>query len=138
MCIRDRPIPLQAKDHALPGRDWLPEPKWISGWDAFDILRLQAEPHNDAEPIAKICQLITDQTDRELEGVNYAIASCPPSHELLQGFEAGSTHWFRALYALLKIQDAEEIDGWEKLVSDLQDWLAFKGDLRIRARDVLV
>jgi len=132
------PIPLLAKDHTLPGRDWLPEPKWISGWNAFEILRLQAEPHDYAEPIAKICEIIADQTDRESDGVNYAIASRPPSHELLQDFEAGSIRWFRALYALLKIRDAEEIDGWETLVSDLHDWITYTDDLRICARDVLV
>jgi hypothetical protein len=130
-------IPLFPKDPQKPGRDWLPEPKWISGGDAFEILRLQNEPYEYASPIARICQIIADQWDREEAGLNYALATLPPSHDLLQDFPIGSVHWFRALYSFLKLEGAEEIDGWEGLVSDLYEWIAMYDCLRIRTRYVL-
>lgn len=136
--VSDSPIPLSPKDPQKPGRDWLPEPKWISGGDAFEILRLQTEPYEYAPPIARICQIIADQWDREDAGLNYAFATHPPSHDLLCDFTVGSTHWFRALHTLLTLQGAEDIDGWERLVSDLYEWIAMYDCLRIRTRYVLM
>lgn len=135
--VSNSPIPLSPKGSQKPGRDWLPEPKWISGGDAFEILRLQTEPYEYAPPIARICQIIADQWDREEAGLNYALADLPPSHDLLQDFAIGSVHWFRALYSLLKLEGAEDIDGRERLVSDLYDWIAIYDCLRIRTRYVL-
>ena len=131
------PVPLHSKDTNRPGRDWLPRPEWISGGDAFDILRLQTKPYEYAPPIARICEIITDQWDREEAGLNYALASLPPSHGLLSDFAIGSTHWFRALYSLLTLTGAEDIEGWEGLVSDLHEWIAICDCLRLRSRYLL-
>lgn len=131
------PAPLAPKDPNKPGRDWLPEPKWMGGWAAFEMLRLQTQPYEYAPPIARICQIITDQWDRDEAGLNYGLASLPPSHELLRDFSIGSTQWFRALYSLLTLRGAESIDGWEGLVSDLYDWIGPFDNLRIRSLDVL-
>lgn len=130
-------IPLFPKDPEKPGRDWLPEPEWISGGDAFELLRLQTEPYEYAPPIARICQIIADQWDREQVGLNFAFASLPPSHDLLRDFAVGSVHWFRALYNLLTLKGAEDIEGWEGLVSDLYEWCVMYDCLRIRTRYVL-
>lgn len=130
------PVPLAYRDPDKPGRDWLPEPEWISGWNAFDILRLQTEPYGWAPPIARICQIIGDQWGCEETRLNYALASLPPNHELLKGFPLGSNHWFRALYSLLTLDGAEAIDGWDGLVSDLYDWIGPSDSLRIRAADL--
>jgi hypothetical protein len=126
------PVPLVPKDPDKPGRDWLPEPEWISGWNAFEILRPQTEPYDWAPPIARLGQIIADQWDREETGLNYALASLPPNHELLGGFLLGSNQWFRALYSLLTLKGAEAIDGWEGLVSDLYEWIGPYDSLRIR------
>ena len=109
----------------------------MRGWDAFEILRLQCEPYEDAPPIARICQIIADQWDREQTGLNYALASLPPSHDLLSDFAVGSARWFRALHILLTSPGAKDIDGWERLVSDLHDWITFDDCLRIVTRYVL-
>lgn len=127
------PIPLAPSDRDQARRNWLPEPEWISGWDAFEILRLQTEPYEWAPPIARICQIIADQVDREAVGLNYVMASLPPNHELLKGFSLGSNQWFRALHTLLTLRGAEGIETWEGLVSDLYDWLGPFDNLRIRA-----
>lgn len=129
--------PVSPRDSSLPGRCWLPEPEWTSGWDAFEILRLQTEPYAYAPSFARICQIISDQWDREEIGLNYALASLPPTHPLLADFPLGSTHWFRALYVLLKVRDASEIEGWERLESDLHDWIVMFDCLRIRTSYVL-
>ena len=84
------PVPLAPKDPNKPGRDWLPEPQWVSGWDAFEMLRLQTKPYEFAPPIARICQIIADQWDREESGLNYVLASLPPNHKLLGNFVLGS------------------------------------------------
>lgn len=131
------PVPLVASDPTQPRRDWLPEPEWISGWEAFEIFRLQTEPYEWAPPIARICQTIADQLDREAIGLNYAMGCLPPSHELLNDFSLGSNQWFRALYDLLTVRGADGIEGWEGLVSDLYDWLGPFDNLRIRAPYVL-
>jgi hypothetical protein len=131
------PVPLIPEAAEMAGRDWLPEPAWISGWDAFDILQLQCEPYAQEQPIARICQIIADQWDREQAGLNYAISSLPPSHDLLKDFQIGSVRWFGALNRLLKINGAEDIDGWESLVSDLHDWIVYQDCLRIRSRYLL-
>ena len=128
---------LSPKDSNLPGRCWLPEPEWASGGDAFEILRLQHDPYDYAPSIARICQIISDQHDREASGPNHALASLPPTHPLLADFPLGSNHWFRALYALLKIRDANEIEGWARLESDLHDWIVIYDCLRIRTWHVL-
>src|SRR5689334_7293864 len=60
-------------------------------------------PYQWAPPIARICQIIGDQWDREETGLNYAFDRPPPSHKLLDGFLLGSNHWFRALWSLLKM-----------------------------------
>jgi hypothetical protein len=135
--VSNSPIPLSPKDPDRPGRDWLPEPQWISGGDAFELLRLQTEPYEYAPPIARICQIIADQWDREETGLNYALDSLPPSHDLLRDFAVGSVQWFRALCSLLILNGAEDIEGWEGLVSDLYEWAVMYDCLRIRTRDVL-
>jgi hypothetical protein len=135
--IEPFPVPLNRRDPDKPGRDWLPEPEWISGWEAFEMLRLQTEPYQWAPAIARICQIIADQWDREEAGLNYAFDRPPPNHNLLDGFLLGSNQWFRALYGLLKLRGAEGIDGWEQLVSELYDWLGPCDSLRIRATDLL-
>lgn len=135
--VSNSPAPLSPKDPDTPGRDWLPEPKWISGGEAFELLRLQTEPYEDAPPIARICQIISDQWDREEAGLNYAFATLPPSHALLQDFDVGSPQWFRALYGLLTLKGAEGIEGYERFVSDLHDWIVIIDCLRIRTRYVL-
>lgn len=135
--VSNSPIPLSPKDPDRPGRDWLPEPQWISGGDAFEILRLQTDPYEYAPPIARICQIIADQWDREVTGLNYALDSLPPSHDLLRDFAVGSVQWFRALYSLLILKGAEDIEGWEGLVSDLYEWIVMYDCLRIRTRYVL-
>jgi hypothetical protein len=125
-------IPLTPKGPEKPGRDWLPEPDWISGWDAFEIIRLQTEPYEWAPAIARICEVIADQWDREERGLNYALATLPPNHELLEDIPHGSFQWFHALRCLLKIDGAEGIEGWEGLVNDLYDWIGPYDCLRIR------
>lgn len=130
------PIPLVNKDPDKPGRDWLPAPEWVSAGDAFDILRLQTDPYEYAPAIARVFRVISDQWDREQAGLNYAMATVPPSHDLLRDFAAGSVHWFRAACSLLTIKGGEEIDGWERLVSNLYEWIVMNDSLRIRFRDV--
>lgn len=129
------PVPLTPKDPEKPGRDWLPEPDWISGWDAFEIIRLQTKPYEWAPAIARICAVITDQFDREERGLNYALSTLPPNHELLDGIAHGSVEWFRALHSLLKLDGAEGIEGWESFVSELYDWIGPYDCLRLRAED---
>lgn len=129
-------VPITPKDPAQPGRLWMPEPEWISGWRAFEILALQCEPYGYEQPLARICQIISDQLDREEAGLNYAVSELPPNHDLLKDFSIGSPHWFRALYALLTVKGAEAIEGWERLVSDLYDWVGPFDCLRIRPRDL--
>jgi hypothetical protein len=129
--ITANPIPLVPKDAERPGRDWVPEPDWIGGWEAFELLRLQTEPYQWAPAIARLCQIIADSPE-----VNYALASLPPNHDLLRDFAHGSSQWFRALYSLLTLEGAEAIDGWERLVSELYEWIGPYGELRIRAADV--
>lgn len=131
------PIPLVLRAPEKPGCDWLPEPEWISGWLAFEILQLQTEPYQFALPIARICQIIADQWDRDDVGLNYALATLPPSHDLLRDFAVGSVQWFRALHSLLTLRGAEKIDGWERLVSDLHDWVAYNDCLRLRTTYLL-
>ncbi|WP_126176984.1 hypothetical protein [Tsuneonella rigui] len=133
----DHPPPIVPRDESLPGRDWLPEPNWISGWLAFELLRLQCEPYEWAPPLARICQIIADQWDRDETGLNYAMASLPPSHELLARLTPGSTHWFRAAYDLLTLKGADGIEGWETFVSDLYDWVGPYDCLRLRAADLV-
>jgi len=135
--VSTTPVPLSPKDPEKPGRDWLPEPEWMSGGDAFEMLRLQTEPYEYAPPIARICQIIADQLDRKKAGLNYALGTLPPNHGLLSDFAAGSTHWFRALHSLLTLKGAENIDGWEGLVSNLYEWIVMFDYLRIRTRSVL-
>jgi hypothetical protein len=134
--VSNSPVTLSPKDPASPSRDWLPEPKWISGADAFEILRLQTEPYQDAPPIARLCQIVANQWDREEAGLNYALATLPTSHDLLRDFAVGSVDWFRALHSLLTLQGVEEIDGWEGLVNDLYEWIAIDDNLRIRTHYV--
>lgn len=135
--VSDFPVPLSSKDPCKPDREWLPEPDWISGWDAFEMLRLQTQPYQYAQLIARICQIIADQSDRNEAGLNYALASLPPSHELLRDFAIGSTQWFRALYSLLTLTGAEALAGWEGLVSDLQEWVGPRDCLRVRTPYVI-
>lgn len=135
--VATSPVPLMPKDRERPSREWLPEPEWVSGWDAFDILRLQTSPYEYAPAIARVFQVISDQWDREDAGLNYAVASLPPTHELLRDFEVGSVQWFRAVCSLLSVEGGEEIEGWERLVSDLHDWLVMDDGLRIRLRYVI-
>lgn len=134
--VAPEPVPFieEAPEYS---REWFPEPEWISGWDAFEILRLQTEPYEWSPPIARICQIISDQVDREAAGPNYALGRLPPSHELLKDFPLGSNHWFRALHVLLTIKGAKEIAGWEDLVSALYDWLGPYDSLRLRWSDLL-
>lgn len=137
--VRDTPshqVPLVPKNPELPGRDWFPEPIWISGWEAVEILRLQTEPYERAPPIARICQTISDQYDRDQAGLNYVMACLPPNHDLLGDFVLGSSRWFRALYSVLTLRGADEIEGWEALVSDLDDWVQYHDNLRVRAGDI--
>lgn len=133
------PLPPQLvqSDPNQPRRDWLPEPEWISGWEAFEMIRLQTEPYEWAPAIARICATITDQLDRETDGANHAFDRLPPTHELLAAFPLGTNHWFRALHYLLTMRGADGISGWEGLVSDLHDWLCPYDHLRIRASDLL-
>lgn len=131
------PVPLVKRDENLSGKDWLPEPEWISGWDAYELLKLQSEPYGDAASIARICSTISDQQDRKSTGLNFAISSIPPTHPLLEGFEAGSIYWFRAVYTMLSVREGEAIVGWERFVSDLHDWIAMYDCLRIRANDLI-
>ena len=131
------PIPFVQADPDLPRRQWYADPEWISGWDAFEILRLQCEPYAWAPPIARICQVISEQFDRGPVELNYVIECLPPNHDLLADFELGSNLWFRALYDLLTLRNAAEIEGWEDLVSELYNWLGPYDRLRIRTSDVL-
>jgi hypothetical protein len=135
--VSDLPAPLSPKDPQKPGREWLPEPEWISGGDVFEILRLQTEPYEFAPPIARICKIIADQCDRDDAGLNYAFATLPPTHDLLRDFTVGSAHWFRALHTLLTLQRAEDIDGLEGLVDELYEWIVMYDCLRIRTGYVL-
>lgn len=128
------PVPLVSVDQSQPRRDWLSENDWISGWEAFDIFKLQAI--EDARSIARICQTICDQVDRDEHGLNYAMDGLPPNHTLIADFALGSNQWFRALWSMLSQYGAKGIEGWEAFVSDLQDWLTFGDHLRIRAFDV--
>lgn len=129
--------PLSIKDKDKPGRDWLPEPEWISGWTAFEMFQLQDEPGEWAPIIAKICKVITDQTDRDLAGPNFVMAKPPPSHPMLDDFQPGSRVWFRALYELLIVKGGEEIEGQEHLVSELYEWIGPWDNLRLKAVDVV-
>lgn len=128
--------PIVPKDPNLPGRDWLPEPHWISGWPAFELLQLQCVPYEWSPPLARLCQIVADQSDRAETGLNYAMASPPPSHQLLAGITPGSPHWFRAAHDLLTLKDANGIDGWETFVSELYDWVGPYDCLRIRPADL--
>jgi len=122
----------------MAGRDWFPEPTWMSGGDACSIVQLQCEPSDWTSAYARLCQIIADQVDRDKGGLNYVMASMPPTHELLSGFALGTHQWFRALHCVLSVKDADElIDGVGRLVSDLFDWIVFSDDLRMRSRDVL-
>ena len=129
------PVPLVASDPHLPRRSWLPEPDWMSGADAFNIFRLQSM--EIAQTLARLCQIIADQYDREDCGLNYAMDLMPPNHSLLADFEVGSNQWFRALYSVLTMWGADEIEGWEGYVEDLQEWLHWRDHLRIRLGDVI-
>lgn len=131
------PVPLCPSNPDQPRRSWFPEPTWISGWEAFEILRLQTKPYSYAPAIARICATISDQVDREADGLNYVVGSLPPTHDLLADFAVGTNHWFRALHYLLTLRGAAEIPGWEKLESDLHDWLCPFDQLRLRASDML-
>ena len=57
--VTPAPVPISQKDPNRPGRDWLPEPDWISGWDAVEILRLQTEPYEWAPAIARNDHTVT-------------------------------------------------------------------------------
>ncbi|MCW3848173.1 hypothetical protein OF829_13080 [Sphingomonas sp. LB-2] len=129
------PVPLFTPDPNEPY--WLSQPEWIGGWNAFEIYRLQLEPYEWAPPIARICQTISDQYDREESGLNYVMAQLPPNHDLLEEFDLGSNQWFRALYSLLKLRSDERFEGWDDFVSELYDWLGPYDGLRIRMSDVL-
>lgn len=134
--VATHPVPLAEQDpmHAYKHpSNWA---EWISGWNAFELLRLQTEPYEWAPPIARLSQIIADQIDREKSGLNYLITALPPNHALLSGFSLGSNHWFRALHILLSERGAETIDGWETLVSDLYDWIGPYGRLYLRTIDV--
>jgi hypothetical protein len=127
------PAPLVTADSNQPHRNWLSEPEWISGWAAFEILRLQTEPYQWAPAIARICKIICDQFDRDDSGLNYAMDQLPPNHRFLNGFLLGSNQWFRALYTLLKARDSGQIEGWDDLVSSLYNWIGPEDSLRVRA-----
>lgn len=130
------PVPLVASDPSQPRREWLSERKWMTGFDAFNIFKFQSIEY--APAIARICQTISDQSDREERGLNYEIDHLPPNHSLLADFTLGSNQWFRALHSMLTLHGAEDMDGWERYVSDLHDWLVFGDHLRIRGWDVLL
>lgn len=134
--VEPEPVPY-IDDVPEYAREWFPEPEWISGWDAFEILRLQTEPYEWAPPIARICQIISDQVDRDTAGLNYVLGRLPPNHDLLKDFPLGSNHWFRALNALLKVRGAKEIQGWEQFVSELYNWMGPYDSLRLRWTDFL-
>ncbi|WPZ04239.1 hypothetical protein T8S45_01525 [Blastomonas marina] len=131
------PVPIRPKDISVPSRDWFPEPEWMSGGDAFELLRLQCEPYEYAPAMARICQIISDQFDRDDKGLNYIIENLPPSHELLDDFPVGTPIWFRAMHSLLSQRGAKAIEGWEELASELHDWAAVYDSLRLRGLDVL-
>lgn len=135
--IEEDAPPLQTREEDKPGRDWLPEPEWISGWTAYEMFRLQEEPYEWAPAIARICKVITDQVDREIAGPNFALAKLPPSHPLLDDFHPGSRVWFRALYELLTVKNGEEIEGQENLVTELYEWIGPWDNLRLRAADAV-
>tara|TARA_R100001126_G_C4782880_1_gene127983 strand:+ start:46 stop:327 length:282 start_codon:yes stop_codon:yes gene_type:complete len=79
-------------------------------------VQLQTEPYEYAPPIARICQIIADQWDREENGLNYALDSLPPSHDLLRDFAVGSVQWFRALCSLLILNGTSPPDfRWQRL-----------------------
>lgn len=130
-------VPLVSKESEKPSRDWLPDPEWISGADAFDLLRLQTEPYEYGPPIARICQVISEHSGNDSALFNYAFASIPPSHDLFSDFVAGSVLWFGAVHSVLTLQDAQEIDGLERLVDDLYEWIVMFDCLRVRPRNVL-
>lgn len=134
--IEPSDVPLVASDPNEPRRNWLSEREWMTGLDAFNIFKLQSIEY--APSIARICQTIADQTDREERGLNYAMDSLPPNHNLLADFRLGSNQWFRALYSMLALHGAEKIDGWEHYVGDLHEWLTYGDHLRLRGRDVLI
>jgi hypothetical protein len=131
------PVPLLGPDPGKPSLESYSEPVWISGWSAFQLFQLQTTPQAWAPAIARICETIVDQVDREENGLNHVFDQLPPTHSLLSDFVLGSNQWFRALYSLLTMHDAEEIDGWDDLVSELYNWIGPDDDLRIRASDVL-
>ena len=81
--------------------------------------------------------VISDQIDRESRGLNFVIGRLPPNHTLLEQFLLGSNQWFRALHLLLTLQGADEINGFEMFVSDMQDWLNPYDSLRLRSYDVI-
>ena len=129
--------PLQPKDRDRPGRDWLPEPEWMSGWTAFEMFQLQEEPYEWAPPIARLCKVIWDYPSDEGGEPNFALAELPPSHPLLDDFPVGTRVWFRALHALLVVKNGEEIEGWEHLVSEIYEWVGPCDNLRLRPREAL-
>lgn len=129
--------PLQHKDRDRPGRDWLPEPDWISGWTAFEIFQLQEEPYEWSPALARLCKVISDYSDEGETAPNFALATVPPSHPLLEDFPTGTRVWFRALYELLVVKNGEEIEGWENLVTEIYEWVGPWDNLRLRARDTL-
>ena len=83
-------VPLAPKDPSQPGRNWFPQPKWISGWEAFELFRLQREPYLWAPPIAWICEIISDQMDREEAGLNYVVKRWPGK----------TAHWDKWIFCL--------------------------------------
>lgn len=127
--------PLQPRGQDRLGRDWLPEPQWISGWTAFEIFQLQEEPYEWAPALARLCKVISDYAREGETEPNFAFATLPPSHPLLDDFPTGTRVWFRALFELLVIKNGEEIEGWEHLVSEIYDWIGPWDNLRLRARD---
>lgn len=129
--------PLHYKDQDLPGRDWLPEPEWISGWTAFEIFQLQEEPYEWPPALARLCKVISDYAEEGETEPNFALATLPPSHPLLEEFPAGTRVWFRALYELLTVKNGEEIEGWENLVTEIYEWVGVWDNLRLRSRDTL-
>lgn len=135
--LSNPPVPLVGKDSDKPRQNWLPSSEWINGGDAFDILRLQTEPYEYAPAIARVFEIISFPPNGEQADLNYAVSCLPPSHDLLNDFPAGSVQWFQGAYKVLTIGDGEKIDGWERFVSDLHDWLVIYGNLRVRLLDAL-
>lgn len=134
--LSNPPVPLVIKDPDKSSRDRLPSSEWMSGGDAFDILRLQTDPCRFSSSIARVFEIISHPNNDKQEDLNYAISSLPPSHDLLSDFTAGSIQWFQGARRVLTVAGAEEIDGWEEFVGDLHWWVALHSDLQIRLRDV--